>query len=206
MTTHFEILVEEPSMEAFLRGVLPRLLPKDRTFAIHPSQGKPDLLAKLEARLRGYAAWLPRDWRIVVVVDRDDDDCRELKQRMEQITTAVGLRSRTQSPSCWQLVNRIVIEELEAWYFGDWDAVVHAYEKLPRTLPPKYRHSDAIAGGTWEALEKILQRHGYFKSGLRKIEVARTIAGHFDPEKCRSRSFQCFHKAILEAVEKNCRE
>lgn len=42
-------------MEAFLRGLLPRLLPAGRTFGIHPFQGKSDLLGKLEARLRGYA-------------------------------------------------------------------------------------------------------------------------------------------------------
>jgi len=60
MTQHFEILVEEPSMEAFLRGVLPRLI--NATFEIYPFQGKQDLLDKLERRLRGYAAWLPADW------------------------------------------------------------------------------------------------------------------------------------------------
>ncbi len=53
---HLELLVEEPSMEAFLRALLPRLLPQDRTFEVHPFQGKSDLLGKLEARLRGYAA------------------------------------------------------------------------------------------------------------------------------------------------------
>lgn len=72
-------------MEAFLRALLPRRLPLDRTFKVHPFQGKSDLLSKLEARLRGYAVWLPDDWRIVVVVDRDDDDCRALKQRLEDI-------------------------------------------------------------------------------------------------------------------------
>jgi hypothetical protein len=79
---HLELLVEDASMEAFLRMLLPRLLPKDRPFQVHPFQGKPDLLAKLEARLRGYASWLPRDWRVLVVVDRDTDDCRDLKARM----------------------------------------------------------------------------------------------------------------------------
>jgi len=72
---HLELLVEEPSMEAFLRALLPRLLPQDRSFEVHPFQGKNDLLGKLESRLRGYAAWIPADWRIVVVVDRDDQDC-----------------------------------------------------------------------------------------------------------------------------------
>ncbi len=52
---HFEILVEEPSMEHFLHG----LLPADRTYVIHAFQGKHDLFRKLEQRLRGYVRWLP---------------------------------------------------------------------------------------------------------------------------------------------------
>lgn len=59
---HLELLVEEPSMEAFLRGLLPRLLPRDRRFEIHAFQGKDDLLRNLATRLRGYAHWLPPDW------------------------------------------------------------------------------------------------------------------------------------------------
>lgn len=42
--THFELLVEEPSMEAFLRALLPRLLPQGRTFEVHAFQGKGDLM------------------------------------------------------------------------------------------------------------------------------------------------------------------
>jgi hypothetical protein len=121
-TMHLELLVEEPSMEAFLRALLPRLLPADRTFDVHPFQDKDDLLSKLESRLRGYAAWLPEGWRIVVVVDRDDDDCHALKERLEAIAEHARLltRSRGGGPG-WQVVNRISIEELEAWYFGDWE-------------------------------------------------------------------------------------
>lgn len=44
---HLEVLVEEPSMEAFLGALLPRLLPADRSFLLHPFQGKTDLLGKL---------------------------------------------------------------------------------------------------------------------------------------------------------------
>lgn len=200
MSVHLEILVEEPSMEAFLQGLLPRLLPQNRTFTIHSFQGKKDLFKKLKARLRGYKAWLPESHRVVVMVDRDHDDCRELKRRMEEIAAEVGLQSRTRSPTCWQLVNRIVIEELEAWYFGAWDAVVAVYPKLPATLSPRYRNSDAIPGGTWEALEGILQRHGYFKSGIRKIELARTLGQRIDPFRCQSPSFQCFRDTLLETI------
>jgi len=200
---HLELLVEEPSMEAFLRGLLPRLLPQDRTFHIHPFQGKADLLGKLEARLHAYAKWLPEDWRIVVVVDRDDDDCQGLKERLDEIADRAGLCSRTRSEGGpWQLVNRIAIEELEAWYFGDWEAVKSGWPRVSATIPNKqgFRDPDGIAGGTWEAFERILQRHGYFQTGLRKIEAARTLSSLIQPERSRSRSFSLFCAAIKEAV------
>lgn len=200
---HLEVLVEEPSMEAFLREFLPRMLPEDRTFEVHPFQGKEDLIGKLEDRLRGYAHWLPKDWRIVVVVDRDDDDCVALKQRLEQAAGAAKLHTR----SCaggkpWQVVTRIAIEELEAWYFGDWTAVCGAYPRTSARVPGQrgFRDPDAVAGGTWEAFERVLRRHGYFETGLRKIEAARAIGMLIDPSRSRSSSFARFHEAIMEAV------
>lgn len=202
-TTHLELLVEEPSMEVFLRALLPRLLPNDRSFEVHPFQGKTDLLGKLQARLHGYAQWLPEDWRIVVVVDRDDDDCEKLKKQLEVMAEAAGLVTRSRANGRrWQLVNRIAIEELEAWYFGDWPAVCSAYPRVsPGVLNQAgYRDSDAIRGGTWEAFERVLQRHGYFKAGLPKVEAARTIGALLDPGHSRSRSFATFRDAIAEAM------
>jgi hypothetical protein len=200
---HIELLVEEPSMEAFLRALLPRLLPRDRTFEVHPFQDKNDLLGKLELRLRGYAAWLPADWRVVVVVDRDDQDCRLLKRQLESIARRAGLRTRTRAGNAlWQLVNRIAIEELEAWYFGDWAAVRSAYPRASASVPRRqsFRDPDAIAGGTWEAFERVMQTHGYFKGGLLKIEAARAIGAQVDPARSRSASFSTFCGAIAEAV------
>jgi hypothetical protein len=197
-TTHLELLVEEPSMEAFLRGLLPRLLPQDRTFEIHAFQGKEDMLRKLDARLRGYVHWLPQHWRILVVIDRDDDDCHVLKTRLDRIARDCGLRIACAG---WQLVNRIAIEELEAWYFGDWEAVRASYPRVSPSIPDKqaYRNPDAIAGGTWEAFERILKQHGYFKAGLPKVEVARAIATHITPGASQSQSFKSFYRAIEDA-------
>ncbi len=200
--THLELLVEEPSMEAFLRSLLPRLLPQGRTFEVHPFQGKSDLLGKLEPRLRGYATWLPADWRIVVVVDRDDEDCRALKRQLEAIARRAGLGTRSRPGRVpWQLVNRIAIEELEAWYFGDWAAVRSAFPRASANVPRRqgFRNADAIAGGTWEAFERVMQTHGYFKGGLLKIEAARAIGAHVDPARSSSRSFRAFSAAIAEA-------
>jgi hypothetical protein len=201
--SHLELLVEEPSMEAFLRALLPRLLPQNRTFEVHPFQDKNDLLGNLDARLRAYVAWLPEDWRIVVVLDRDDDDCRALKRRLESIAKRAGLRTRRASAAGpWQIVNRIAIEELESWYFGEWEGVRMAYPRVATTVPKrsKYRDPDAIAGGTWEAFERVLQEYGYFKGGLEKIEAARRIGACLTAERCRSKSFQIFHNALIEAL------
>ena len=200
--THLELLVEEPSMEAFLRTLLPRLLAPGFTFEVHVFQGKGDLLSKLSARLRGYQRWLPPDYRLVVLVDQDDDDCRMLKKRLEDAATTVGLASRTQvGNQNWKVVNRVVIEELEAWYFGDWDAVRAAYPRVSASVvqQARYRDPDAIPGGTWEAFERILQRHGYFTTGLRKIEVAQAVAAHLDPDRNKSCSFATFRDVIAEA-------
>ena len=200
---HMVLLVEEPSTEAFLRALLPRLLPAGRTFDVHVFQGKSDLLDKLEARLRGYARWLPREWRLIVVVDRDDDDCRALKQRLEAVARRAGLVTRSQAGVArWQLVNRIAIEELESWYFGDWEAVKAEYPRVSAHVPQRrgLGDPDAIAGGTWEAFERVMQRHGYFKAGLAKIEAARSIATRIVPERNRSASFRAFHAALMEAL------
>ena len=190
-------------MEAFLRALLPRLLPQDRTFEIHPFQGKQDLLANLERRLHGYAAWLPADWRIVVVADRDDDECRKLKCQLEEAARRAGLRTPAEAGSdACQLVNRIAIEELEAWYFADWEAVRSAYPRVGAHVTSRaaFRNPDAIAGGTWEAFERVMRKYGYFPAGMAKIEAARAIGGHVDPERATSPSFRAFHRAITAAV------
>ena len=193
-------LVEEPSMEAFLQGLVPRILP-DCQFDIRLFQGKGGLVKNLPNRLRAYSRWLPRDWRIVVMVDRDNDDCHALKAQLESAAAASRLRTRSVG-ACWQVVNRIVIEELEAWYFGDWNAVRCAYPRIPATIPGKaaYRQPDEICGGTWEAFQRVLQKHGYFMGGLRKIEAARAIAPHVEPGRNRSPSFAAFRDALVEAA------
>ena len=199
---HVEVLVEESSMETALRILLPRIL-GETSFEVYPYQCKDDLLQRLPERLRGYARWLPPTWRVVVMMDRDDDDCHVLKQRLEQMAKFAGLTTRTYTAGQpYAVLNRIVIEELEAWYFGDWDAVRAAYPRASADVPGKspYRDPDAIAGGTWEALERVLRRRGYFGGGLRKIEAARAIAPHLEPARNRSHSFRVFRDALFEMV------
>lgn len=197
---HLEILVEEPSMEMFLRVILPKIL-GDITFKVYPFLCKEDLLKRLCGRLKGYASWIPDEWRILVIVDRDDDDCFELKDKLERMASEASLVTRAQAHgNPYTVINRIAIEELESWYFGDWEAVRAVFPKVPAALTSKakYRDPDAIKGGTWEAFERVLQEYGYFKSGLRKIEAARDIGPRMVPERNRSNSFAALRNVLVE--------
>lgn len=188
-------------MEAFLHEALPAILPEDCTFQSYSFGDKGRLLTNLENRLRGYARWLPAEYRLVILVDRDSDDCRDLKRRVEETVDGAGLLSRSiAGEGDWQAATRIVCEELEAWYFGDWEAVKAAYPRVSGVLPPRLRNSDGIAGGTWEALERILRNAGYFKGGLRKVEAAKAIGQRIDPDRNSSPSFRVFRDAIREAA------
>lgn len=187
-------------MEAALRLLLPKIV-GPLSFEVYPHQCKDELLARLPDRLRGYAKWIPKTWRIVVIVDRDDDDCAELKAQLEKVAADAGLGTRSRSGARpYVVVNCLAIEELEAWYFGDWEAVRAAYPRVPGTIPSqaKYRDPDAVAGGTWEAFERVLQKAGYFRVGLAKIEAAKTIAANMEPSRNCSRSFQVLRSALVE--------
>ncbi len=187
-------------MEAALQVLLPKLL-GSTSFSLHPHQGKDDLLAKLPGKLSAYAKWMPTTYRAVVVIDRDNDDCTQLKTKIESMARNAGLSTRTSSRREWRFVSRFAIEELEAWYFGDWTAVRAAYPKVAAGIPRKsaFRDPDAIAGGTCEAFERVLQDAGYFSTGLRKIEVARAVAAHMEPRRNVSTSFRAF-AAVLRML------
>jgi len=207
---HVELLVEEESAKVILETLIPHILP-NVSFRIHPFRGKQDLLNQLEARLRGYAAWIrgaPNyKMALVVLVDNDQEDCLALKRKLEEAAQRCGLatKSRPDTNGCFVVVNRIAIEELEAWFFGDVTALCQAYPRIPSTLAKqrRYRDPDAIRGGTWEALDRLLRRHQYKVGG--KLEVARKIAPHLDPSRNRSRSFRVFREGLISLLQQeNC--
>jgi hypothetical protein len=203
---HVEFLTEEPSAEAALAYLVPRLLPDPATWEVRSFQGKGDLLQKLPDRLRAYPDWLPHRfgprWCVVVLVDRDDEDCHELKARLEGIAAGTGLVTRTaahrEGHGDYDVVNRIVVEELEAWFFGDVEALRTAYPFVSATLASKsgFRDPDDISGGTWERLEKLLNKR--YPTGMPKVEVAAAVAEHMVPDRNRSRSFQVFRDAVQD--------
>jgi hypothetical protein len=202
---HIEVLVEERSAKEVLEVLIPRIIGDRATFAVRDFNGKQALLRALPARLQGYnePGWQRRDVRIVVLVDRDADDCRQLKAQLEAAAQQAGLVTHaTRGPGQpFQVLTRIAIEELEAWYFGDGAALTAAYGIDPHLAHRAgYRDPDAVPGGTAEALERELQRVRQHTSGLRKLEAARTIAPHMDPARNRAHSFQVFRAGLLEML------
>jgi hypothetical protein len=84
-------------------------------------------------------------------VDRDGDDCRNLKAQLEAIAAKAGFPASAQrGRKTLPVLNRISIEELEAWFFGDVDAITAGYPRVSRNLDAqaRYRDPDAIPGGT----------------------------------------------------------
>jgi hypothetical protein len=195
---NIEFLIEDYSGREALEALLPRCLEPGTGYQVHHFGGKQDLLKKLSQRLKGYRDWITEDYLIVVLIDRDAENCLTLKQKLEEIAIQAGFKTKSQDPHSYQVLNRIIIEELEAWFFGDVAAITLAYPKISSTLDQKskYRDPDAIAGGTWEALERILQKAGYHPGGLDKLQAAREIATHMNPVNNRSKSFQVFYESL----------
>lgn len=201
---HFEFFLEEPSAEAALTILIPKIVGADIPFRLHVFQGKKQLLDRLGNRLRAYARWVPADWRLIVLIDEDRQNCHDLKHELEDICTDAGLTTKSEAKphEPFQILNRIAVEELEAWFFGDVQAICAAYPGVPETLGnrARFRIPDAIGGGTWEALEEVLQKAGYHQGGLAKIAAARNIASQMDPLRNISASFRVFRDGLLAAL------
>lgn len=194
-----DVLLEEPSAEEALRTILPKILAGRATFRLINMRNKSRLLGELPARLRGYKNRLDdgEDLRIVVLVDRDLDDCLNLKLMLEKAALDAGLftRSCPDQHGCFQVLNRIAIEELEAWFIGDTEALKGAFSCLRgEAFPKSFNNPDK--SGTWEHLYKFLRSKGIYKSSYPKIESAGKIARHMDPSRNKSLSFRHFCNGI----------
>ena len=201
---YIEFLLEEPSAEAVLNAILPKILSDNINFKLHVFKGKQDLLKKLPIQLQVYSKWLPGDWRIMVLIDEDRRDCHELKAKLEQAAHEAGFVTKSSAGpnEDFQVVNRLAIEELEAWFFGDVEALHTAYPRIPENLQSKakYRNPDAIQGGTSEALEHLLIQKNYYRGRIPKPIVAQNIAQHMVPSRNRSKSFQVFLEGLKACV------
>jgi Domain of unknown function (DUF4276) len=208
MSRPLHIHVEEPSMEAFLEELLPRILSPDLPFKIINHESKTQLLAEVPKRLLGYTNYphVATRPKALVLVDRDADDCAVLKGRLEKACRDAQLASKTvpAHDGTFEVVNRIVVEELEAWYFGAVPELVIEFPGVPATLANKqgFRDPDAVRGGTHEQLLKVLQRAGHYTGldRLPKIATARRMGKLIDPQSNRSVSFSHFLSGLRAII------
>ncbi|MBX2893566.1 MAG: DUF4276 family protein [Saprospiraceae bacterium] len=197
---HLEILTEEPSAEAALRLLLPQIVGNRATWKIITHQGKYDLLKQLPFRLNAYKKSLADNERIIILVDRDKDDCLQLKQQMETAAARAGLTTKSVAQATtFHLVNRIAVEEIESWFLGDEAAICTSYPALRAFPGPLQKRMPDNIANSWETLEKTLKNAGYRSIGG-KIEVAKKIARNMNPKANRSKSFRVFVEGITACI------
>ena len=200
---YIKFFLEEPSAEETLKHLLPKILLKDVSYEFHTFQGRDEMLKELPKRLKGEQ-WIPDNWRIIVLIGEDRRNCHELKTYLEKAAHEAGFVTKSSATpnEDFQIVNRIAVEEIEAWFFGDVQALHAAYPRIPENLQSKakYRNPDAIRGGTYEALEQLLRQKNYYKGRISKPTVAQNIAQHMVPSRNRSKSFQVFVEGLKACV------
>lgn len=195
-----EVIVEEPSAREALRHLLPKVLRGRARTKVVNLGSKYKLLKVLGDRLMAYRTRIDsgEDLRLIVLVDRDQDDCERLKAELERMAWTAGLPTKTRpdDQGRFVVVNRIVIEELESWFIGDPVALRAAFRKLPALSSKSGIFRNPDNGGTWESLHRLLKKHDIYRSSYPKIEAARRIAPHLDITRNRSRSFRHFVTGI----------
>lgn len=178
-------MLEEPSMKAFLTGLLPRILPPGVAFKLIPHEGKSDLEKSIPRKLR---AWKTPNTRFVIIRDQDSGDCIEIKQRLVALCNGVGHAEAHVVIAC---------RELEAWFIGNLRAVAEVYTKPALAElqgKAKYREPDHLGSPSRE-LALLVPEYG-------KIDGARRLGPHIPLDGSRSPSFNYFIrkvKAIAEA-------
>jgi hypothetical protein len=201
---HIEILVEDASGEKLLEAVLPKLLGEQdqpHTWRIHFYKGigripknlnaggdpaKRILLDQLPKLLRGYGK-TPGIDAVVVVLDSDRRNCVDFLTEL-----------KTLAEDCHPAPNtlfRIAVEEMEAWYFGDRQALTTAYPKAKIDVLNRYAQ-DSVCG-TWELLadaiypggSAAIKKAGWPLPGQIKHEWAEKIGPLLDLDRNVSPSF-----------------
>ena len=172
--------LEEPSAEALLKALIPRLLAQNEDISVYYHylvfEGKQDLEKKLNKRLKG---WKRPNSIFVVLRDQDSENCMDVKASL--------MRLCPDDKKHITLI-RIACRELESWYLADLEAVEHgllisgisAHQRKSR-----YRNPDVIHKPSNE-LERLTNRK------YQKISGSRAIGPYMNLDNTRSNSFKVF--------------
>jgi hypothetical protein len=216
---HLEFLVEDSSGRILLERIIPKIIGEQgqpHTWRLigykgighlprnlHTSQdpAKRQLLDQLRRILRGYAK-TPGIDAVVIVLDTDNRDCRKFLDELRTVLTTCNPTPRT--------LFRLAIEELEAWYLGDRQALEIAYPKAKSSILDRYVQ-DSVCG-TWETLANAIHPGGAAKilesgwplPGQVKCEWATRIGPWMDPERNQSPSFAKLRDGLRRLVDSGC--
>jgi hypothetical protein len=212
---HFEFLVEDQSGEKAMKILAPKILGNEDDFRIHSYRGighipkglKPKtdankrmLLDQLPRLLNGYGR-TPYSGVVVVICDLDDKNQQQFMSELNDILNA-----------CVKKPNALfclAVEEFEAWYLGDLNAVLMAYPKADKNILGSYIN-DSICG-TWELLadavyeggQKALTKKGRMEIGRQKSIWAEIITPHMNAEENKSPSIQSMYAKLMDATSEN---
>lgn len=215
---HVEILSEDKSGAVVVERLTRQLLEKESkafTLAVRPHRGcgslpkNPDdkpaplansLLGLLPAELRAYNRVLTANEDILIVVmDSDDKDPVELRDRLYQICRRYATNIRTVVGLC--------TEEVEAWILGDPKAIMDAFPEADIGALDDYIQ-DSVCG-SWEKLCEVvcpdnfneLIDIGYPAIGNYKALWAETVSQKMHYERNVSPSFILYKNALITAIK-----
>lgn len=172
------LLLEEYSMKVLLDELLPRLFP-ELSFLCVPHEGKRDLEKSIPRKLK---AWQEPGARFIVVRDNDGGDCGALKQRLLGLCEG-GRIAHTRV--------RIACQELEAWYFGDHQALADVYgERAFRGIAGRARFRDP------DAIDQPSRALAELAPEFQKVSGARAMGARLAADRNTSPSFQAFLNAV----------
>lgn len=212
---HIEVLVEDRSGAALVGALLPQVIGPQgdpHTWRLHPYKGIGRLPAKLGAKadpakralldqlprlLSGYGK-TPGINAVVVVLDNDRRSCTAFLRELKSLLARCEPAPRT--------LFRLAIEEMEAWFLGDRQALLAAYPRAKKQVLARYEQ-DALCG-TWELLadavhpggHAAIRAAGWPLPGQIKLEWAQRIASHMDVERNVSPSLCKFRDGIRRLV------
>jgi hypothetical protein len=214
---HFEILIEDNSGKRLLEHLIKMIVPEPgaHSWRIHPYKGigriprdlvptadpaKRMLLDQLPRILRGYAN-SPGIDAVVVVLDVDKRDCRVFLDELRRIADACNFGNKT--------MFRLAIEEIEAWYLGDRQAIITAYPRAKSQMLSTYEQ-DSICD-TWELLADAIypggsgaiKKSGWPLPGQIKHEWAEKISPLMSVEENLSPSFAKLRDGLRKLVARD---
>lgn len=214
---HIEILVEDSSGRKLLEAMLPKLLGEygnPHTWNMHAYKGigcipknlkgsadpaKRILLDRLPRLLQGYGK-SPGIDAVVIVLDTDKRNCVEFLGELKHLVANCNPAPDT--------LFRLAIEEVEAWYLGDRQALTEAYPRARVEVLNRYVQDSAC--NTWELLadaihpggSAAIRKSGWPLSGQLKYEWAEKIGPLLEPDRNVSPSFGKLRDGLRRLIAK----